>query len=161
VSFELILDNGTVYAHPGHFCAATRQINVQTGTIEIQAVFPNPEDILRPGMYAKIRAQIGVRRDALLVPQSAVFEIQGQYEIASVGADDRITIHSVKPGNKVGTLWLIDQGVSAGERVVTEGVQDVKNGMQVRPIIAHKVSSAPSAAPAADIASPNPGLAQE
>ncbi len=161
VSFELILDNGTVYAHPGHFYAANRQINVQTGTIELQAVFPNPEDILRPGMYAKIRAQIGVRRDALLVPQSAVFEIQGQYEIASVGADNRITIHSVKPGNKVGALWLIDQGVSAGERVVTEGVQDVKNGMQVRPIVARKLSSAPSAAPAADIASPNPGSAQE
>ncbi len=162
VPFELILGNGTVYAHHGHFYAANRQIDAQTGTIQIQAIFPNPEDLLRPGMYAKIRAQIGVRRDALMVPQSAVFEIQGQYEIATVGTDNRIMIHSVKPGKKVDALWLIDQGVNPGERVVTDGVQDVKNGMQIRPVLARKASLSPPAAPIAGTASPpNAGSAQE
>lgn len=135
VPFELILSNGSVYAHPGHFYAANRQIDPQTGTIQIQAVFPNPEDVLRPGMYAKVRAQTGVHRDALLVPQSAVFEIQGQYQVAMVGSDDRVAIREVKPGNKVGALWLINQGLNPGERVLTAGVQSVKDGMQIRPVL--------------------------
>ncbi len=152
VPFELILSNGKVYSHAGHFYAANRQVDVQTGTIQIQAVFPNPEDVLRPGMYAKVRARTGVHRDALLVPQSAVFEIQGQYQIATVGNDDRVTIHEVKPGEKVGTLWLIEQGLNPGDRVLTAGVQAVKNGMQVKPILA-SASPVPSAAPTA---SPSP-----
>ncbi|MGH7931697.1 MAG: efflux RND transporter periplasmic adaptor subunit [Candidatus Binataceae bacterium] len=142
VRFELILGNGSVYGHPGQFYAANRQIDVQTGTIQIQATFPNPEDILRPGMYAKIRAQTGVRHHALLVPQGAVFEIQGQYQIAVIGEDNRVILRSVSPGEKVGALWLIDTGLKPGERVVTEGVQKVKDGMEVKPVVAPEPSPA-------------------
>lgn len=138
--FELILDNGKTYPHRGQFYAAGRQVDVQTGTIQIQAIFPNTEDLLRPGMYAKVRAKTGVRNDAVLVPQSAVFQIQGQYEIATVGDDNKVTLRSVKPGKKVGDLWLIDSGATAGETVVTEGVQKLKDGTEVKPVFAAEPS---------------------
>jgi len=140
VPFELILDNGKTYPHRGQFYAAGRQVDVQTGTIQIQAIFPNTEDILRPGMYAKVRANTGVRNDAVLVPQSAVFQIQGQYEIATVGDDNKVTLRSVKAGKKVGDLWLIESGATAGETVVTEGVQKLKDGMEVKPTFATEPS---------------------
>jgi membrane fusion protein (multidrug efflux system) len=145
VRFELILDNGRVYSQPGRFYAANRQVDAQTGTIQIQATFPNAEDLLRPGMYAKIRAQTGVRHDALLVPQSAIFEIQGQYEIAIVGDDNRVALRSVTPGKKVGALSLVDAGVKAGELVVVEGVQKMKDGLEVKPVLAPEPS--PTALP--------------
>ncbi|HJU12519.1 MAG TPA: efflux RND transporter periplasmic adaptor subunit, partial [Candidatus Binataceae bacterium] len=151
--FELILDNGALYGSPGKFYAANRQIDVQTGTIQIQAVFPNSEDILRPGMYAKIRAQTGVRRGALLVPQTAVFEIQGQYEVAVVGDDNRIAIRTVKPGHKVDGLWLINEGLKPGERVVTEGVQKIKDGMEVKPVLVQQPSPESTATSPAKAAS--------
>jgi RND family efflux transporter MFP subunit len=134
--FILMLDNGTTYAHRGQFYAAGRQVDAQTGTIQIQATFPNTEDLLRPGMYAKVRAETGVIKDAVLVPQSAVFEIQGQYEIATVGDDNKVTLRTVTPGKKVGDLWLIDSGATAGETVVIEGVQKMKDGMEINPQIA-------------------------
>ena len=134
--FTLMLDNGTTYAHRGQFYAAGRQVDAQTGTIEIQATFPNTEDILRPGMYAKVRAETGVIKDAVLVPQSAVFEVQGQYEIATVADDNNVTLRTVTPGKKVGDLWLIDSGATAGETVVIEGVQKMKDGMEVTPQVA-------------------------
>lgn len=134
--FTLMLDNGTTYAHRGQFYAAGRQVDAQTGTIEIQATFPNTEDILRPGMYAKVRAETGVIKDAVLVPQSAVFEVQGQYEIATVADDNKVTLRTVTPGKKVGDLWLIDSGATAGETVVIEGVQKMKDGMEVTPQVA-------------------------
>lgn len=151
--FELILGNGAVYGNPGKFYAANRQVDVQTGTIQIQAVFANPEDILRPGMYAKVRVQTGVRRGALLVPQAAVFEIQGQYQIATVGDDNRVTIHTIKPGSKVDGLWLINEGVKSGERVVTEGVQKVKDGMEVKPVLLQPSPQATTAHPASTASS--------
>lgn len=140
--FMLMLDNGATYAHRGQFYAAGRQIDVQTGTIQIQAIFPNTEDLLRPGMYAKVRAETGVIKDAVLVPQSAVFEIQGQYEIATVGDDNKVTLRSIKPGKKVGNLWLIDSGATAGQTVVIEGVQKMKDGMEVKPAFAPEPSPA-------------------
>lgn len=145
VPFELILDNGTIYPHRGQFYAAGRQVDVQTGTIQIQATFPNTEDILRPGMYAKIRAETGVVNNAVLVPQSAVFEIQGQYEIATVGDDNKVTLRSVTPGKKYGDLWRIESGATPGETVVIEGVQKVKDGMEVKPVFTAEPS--PTAAP--------------
>jgi RND family efflux transporter MFP subunit len=138
VQLQLILSNGSIYSYPGQFYAADRQMNVQTGTIEIQAIFPNPEDILRPGMYAKVRVQTDIRRNALLVPQSAVFEIQGHYQVATVGEDNRIAIRSIKPGKKFGAYWMIDAGIEPKERVVTAGVEKVKQGMQVKPVVAHE-----------------------
>jgi len=135
-NFQLILDNGSVYSYPGRLYAVNRQVDVQTGTIMMQARFSNPEDILRPGMYAKVRAQTGIQRNALLVPQSAVFSIQGQYEVALIGADNRVTLRQVTPGNKYGSLWVIDSGLKQGERVVAEGVQKVQEGMKVKPVLA-------------------------
>jgi membrane fusion protein (multidrug efflux system) len=134
--FELILDNGQTYSYPGRFYAVNRQVDLQTGTIAIQVIFPNPEDILRPGMYAKVRAQTGIRHNALLVPQPAVFAIQGQYMVAVVGADNRVTLRAVTPGKKAGAFWVIDDGLNPGERVVADGVQKIREGMEVKPVIA-------------------------
>ncbi|HTT77219.1 MAG TPA: efflux RND transporter periplasmic adaptor subunit [Candidatus Binataceae bacterium] len=142
---ELILGDGSVWEYTGRFYAANLQVSVQTGTIEIQAVFPNPDDILRPGMYVKVRAETGIQRNALLVPQAAVFEIQGEYEVAKVGADDRVALQIVTPGRQVGQLWIIDKGLKPRERVVTEGVQKVKDGMEVRPITAPQAVDVPPA----------------
>jgi RND family efflux transporter MFP subunit len=133
---ELILDNGRVYSYPGRFYAANRQVDLQTGTIAIQATFPNPEDILRPGMYAKVRAQTDVEHNALLVPQTAVSSIQGQYEVAVVGPDNKVTLRPVTPGMKTGSLWVIDDGLKPGERVMLEGAQKVQEGMEVKPVLA-------------------------
>jgi RND family efflux transporter MFP subunit len=130
---ELILGDGTVYKYPGHYYRVNRQIDIRTGTIEVQGLFPNPEAILRPGQYAKVRAAADTRHNALLVPQQAVQETQGQYQVAVVGSDNIVTLKNVTPGDQVGSLWIIDAGLSAGERVVTEGLQKVKDGIEVIP----------------------------
>jgi membrane fusion protein, multidrug efflux system len=145
---ELILDNGSVYSEPGRIYAANRQIDVQTGTIMMQATFPNPENILRPGMYAKVRAQTDVQHNALLVPQTAVSSIQGQYEVAVVGADNKVTLRPVIPGIETGSLWVIDGGLKSGERVVADGAQKVQEGMEVRPVLATEQAPPPSGTPA-------------
>jgi len=133
---KLILDNGSVYSYPGRLYAVNRQVDIQTGTIMMQALFPNPENVLRPGMYAKVRAQTDVHHNALLVPQTAVSSIQGQYEVAVVGADNKVTLRPVTPGIKTGSLWVIDAGLKPGERVVIDGAQKVEQGMQVKPVLA-------------------------
>jgi RND family efflux transporter MFP subunit len=148
VRFELILDDGSTYSYPGQFYAADRQVDVQTGTIRIQAIFPNPENVLRPGMYAKVRARTDIRHSALLVPQQAVIAIQGQYEVAVVDADNRVTLRSITPGKKTGSLWMIDDGLKPGERVVANGVQKVKDGMEVEPVLAAEPMPQPPGAPA-------------
>ena len=143
---ELILGDGTVYKYRGHYYRVNRQIDIRTGTIEVQGLFPNPEAILRPGQYAKVRAAADIRRSALLVPQRAVQETQGQYQVAVVGSDNTVTLKNVKPGERVGSLWIINAGLSAGERVVTEGLQKVKDGIEVNP----------QPVPATDSLSPSP-----
>ncbi len=130
---QMILADGAVYPHPGHFYIANRQVNVQTGTIKIEGVFPNHDYILRPGLYAKIRAATDVVPNALLVPQRAILETQGQYQVAVVGAGNRVSLRTVKPGKTYGDLRVIEQGVAPGERVITEGVQKVTDGMEVKP----------------------------
>jgi membrane fusion protein (multidrug efflux system) len=130
---ELILADGSTYRYPGNFYVANRQVEIQTGTIQIQALFPNRDDILRPGQYAKVRAPIRVRRAALLVPQRAVQETQGQYQVAVVGPDNKVAFRTVKPSEQVGSLWIIDEGLHAGDRVVTEGLQKIKDGVVVNP----------------------------
>ncbi len=146
---ELILGDGSVYKYPGHYYRVNRQIDIQTGTIEVQGLFPNPEAILRPGQYAKVRAAADIRHNALLVPQRAVQETQGQYQVAVVGSDNTVTLKNVTPGDRVGSLWIINDGLSAGERVVTEGLQNVKDGIEV----------IPQPAPATDSSSPSPASA--
>jgi RND family efflux transporter MFP subunit len=133
---DLILDNGSIYSYPGQIYAVNRQVDVQTGTIMLQATFPNPENVLRPGMYAKLRAQTGIRHNALLVPQSSVVFIQGQYEVAVVGSDNMVTLRGISPGKKVDNLWVIDDGLKPGETVVTEGAQKISVGAEVKPVLA-------------------------
>src|SRR5208282_147870 len=131
--FQMILANGQTYQHVGQFYAANRQVDIQTGTIQIQATFPNPNDILRPGQYAKIRVASGVLHNALLVPQSAVLETQGQYQVAVVGSDNKVSMRTVEVGQQAAGLRVIEQGILPGERVITEGLQKVNDGMEVNP----------------------------
>jgi RND family efflux transporter MFP subunit len=149
-AIELILDNGSVYSYPGRLYAVNRQVDIQTGTIMMQAHFPNPENVLRPGMYAKVRAQTDVQHSALLVPQTAVSSIQGQYQVAVVGADNKVTLRPITPGIKTGSLWVIDQGLKPGERVVIDGAQKVQEGMEVKPVVATEQTPPMSGTPAAD-----------
>jgi RND family efflux transporter MFP subunit len=146
---ELILDNGSVYNHPGRLYAVNRQVDLQTGTMMMQAIFPNPENILRPGMYAKVRAQTEVQHNAVLVPQTAVSSIQGQYEVAVVGADNKVTLRPVTSGMKTGSLWVIDDGLKPGERVIADGAQKVQEGMEVKPVVAAEQATPLSGIPAA------------
>ena len=145
---QMILADGKTYEYPGHFYVANRQVNVQTGTIQIQGLFPNPDYILRPGLYAKIRVAADVERGALLVPQSAILETQGQFQVAVVGADDRVSLRMVKTGKQTGDLRIITDGLKPGERVVTEGLQRVSDGMEVKPQLAPAESGSVSPAPA-------------
>jgi membrane fusion protein (multidrug efflux system) len=130
---ELILADGTAYAHPGSFYFADRQVNQGTGAIRVAGLFPNPGNLLRPGQYGRVRTSTRTQIGALLVPQRAVTELQGAYQVAVVGSDDKIDVRTVKAGERVGALWIIDQGLKPGEQVVAEGVQKVRPGMPVRP----------------------------
>jgi RND family efflux transporter MFP subunit len=132
-SLQMILADGTVYPQRGHFYVANRQVKVQTGTIKIQGIFPNHDYILRPGLYAKIRSATDTLPNALLVPQRAILETQGQYQVAVVGTDNRISLRTVQPGQTYGDLRVIEHGIERGDRVVTEGVQKVGDGMEVKP----------------------------
>ncbi len=130
---ELILADESVYPHRGKVVLANRQIDVKTGTIIMVSHFPNHGNILRPGQFAKVRAATETRRGALLIPQRAVQELQGQYQVAVVGGDNKVAIRTVKTGARVGSLWLISEGLKPGEKVVVEGLQKVKDGMVVSP----------------------------
>jgi RND family efflux transporter MFP subunit len=130
---ELILADGSVYPHGGKFYFTNREVDSKTGSILLAGIFPNPEAILRPGLFARIRGTQRTRKGALLVPQRAVTELQGAYQVAVVGPDDRIGIRTVKVGERVGALWIVNEGLQPGERVVAEGVQKVHQGMVVNP----------------------------
>ncbi len=129
----LILADGSTYDHTGTFYFADRQVNEGTGAIRIAGLFPNPGNVLRPGGYGKVRAVIRVEPDALLVPQRAVTELQGGYQVAVVDDEDKVSIRSVNVGDRVGSQWVIAKGLKPGEHVVAEGVQKVRPGMQVKP----------------------------
>lgn len=132
-NLDMILADGTVYPHKGTFFLADRQVDVKTGTIRIAALFPNPNNLLRPGQFARVRAVTQTKEGALLVPQRAVTELQGGYQVAIVTDDNKVEIRSVKVGTRVGTLWVINEGLEATATVVTEGLQKVKPGMTVTP----------------------------
>ncbi len=131
---ELILADGSTYSHPGKFFFANRQIDVQTGTIQIATLFPNPGNILRPGQYARVRAIVKQRPGALLVPQRAVGEMQGRRLVAVVNSDNTVEIRPVKVSETIGTLWVIEEGLKPGERVIAEGIQKARPGSKVNPI---------------------------
>ena len=130
--FELILADGSVYPHKGIGLLTNRQVDVTTGSIQIVCSFPNSQNFLRPGQFGRLRAAPEVRRGALLVPQKAVSELQGNYQLAVVGADNKVTIRAVRVGDRVGPMWIIESGVKAGELVVVEGLQKVQNGATVK-----------------------------
>jgi membrane fusion protein (multidrug efflux system) len=130
---ELILADGTVYPQRGKVLLTDRQIDTNTGTIRMIAAFPNPGNILRPGQYGRVRIQTSFKKNALLVPQSAVKELQGGYQVALVSADHKAIIRSVKAGEKQGTMWVIDDGLKPDDQVIVEGVEKVKEGTPVVP----------------------------
>ena len=130
---ELVLADGSTYPHLGSFDFADRQVDVSTGTIRIASLFPNPNNILRPGGYAKVRVFVDVQHNALLVPQRAVSELQGGYQVAVVDSDNKVNIRPVTVGLQVDRRWVIASGLNPGDRVVAEGVQKVRAGVRVNP----------------------------
>jgi membrane fusion protein (multidrug efflux system) len=133
LQLKLVLADGTTHPHDGRFSFADRQVDQNTGAIQMTALFPNPGNILRPGQYAMVRAVAGEDKGALLVPQPAVNELQGGYEVMVVGPDNRVATRKVQVGDRVGTMWVISSGLKAGERVVVEGQMKLRSGMQVQP----------------------------
>jgi membrane fusion protein (multidrug efflux system) len=133
LQLELILADGTTYPPKGTIYFADREVNPSTGAIRIAGLFPNPGNILRPGQYGRVRTAIRTKQGALLVPQRAVTELQGSYQVAVVGSDNKVSIRPVKVGERIGLMWIIDEGLKPGERVVAEGVQKVRQGAAVNP----------------------------
>ncbi|HEY7291934.1 MAG TPA: efflux RND transporter periplasmic adaptor subunit [Vicinamibacterales bacterium] len=129
----LVLADGSVYPHGGSFLAADREIDARTGTIRISATFPNPQRTLRPGQYGRVRAETKVRTDALVVPQRAVTELQGAFQVRVVGPDNVVSTKMVKTGERVGSGWIIEQGLDPGARVVVDG-PPTRDGTTVNPL---------------------------
>jgi membrane fusion protein (multidrug efflux system) len=127
----LILTDGTVYPLKGKIYAADRQIGLTTGALRVEALFPNPGNSLRPGEFARVRVKLDLKRDTLLVPQRAVSELQGNFQVAVVDPDNKIHIQPVRVGDRTGTLWTIEDGLHLGQRVVVEGTQKVREGTTV------------------------------
>jgi membrane fusion protein (multidrug efflux system) len=130
---QLILADGTTYSHEGVFYFAGRAVDQNTGSIQLAAQFPNPGNVLRPGQYAKVRGVVRTQKGALLIPQAAVTDLQGSYQVDVVGGDDKISIRPVMVGNRVGTKWIIQAGLEPGERVVAQGQQTLRPGTTVEP----------------------------
>jgi membrane fusion protein (multidrug efflux system) len=133
IPLELILADGSIYPHKGRMALADRQIDPTTGTLKIGALFANGDNLLRPGQYGRIRAVMGIRKGALLVPQRSVGEMQGKYLVAVVKADNTADIRPVKVAEQVGTQWVVTEGLKAGEKIIVEGIQKVKPGSPVNP----------------------------
>ena len=132
-SLQLILGDGTLFPQRGRALLVNREVDTRTGTILVRAEFPNPGNVLRPGQYARIRATTEVRKGALVVPQQAVLELQGIYQVGVVGSDNKVTIQTVKLGPQLADVWLVESGLKAGDSVVVDGLQRIKSGMTVAP----------------------------
>jgi len=130
--FDLILADGSMYPHKGAGLLTNRQVDTTTGSIQVVCSFPNPNNILRPGQFGRLRAAAEVRRGALLVPQKSVNELQGDYQLAVVGSDNKVSIRPVTVGERVGQMWIIESGVQPGELVIVAGLQKVQNGSTVK-----------------------------
>ena len=129
---QLILADGSTYSHEGEFYFADRQVNQNTGAIQLAALFPNPGNVLRPGQYGKVRAVVRTQQNALLIPQAAVTEQQGNYQVAVVDKSRRVAMSSVRVGERAGTMWVIRDGLKAGDHVVVEGQQNLRPGTKVQ-----------------------------
>jgi len=130
---EIILADGSLYPHKGRLFLEDRQVDVGTGALRMAALFPNPGNFLRPGQYARVRSVVSTQKAATLVPERAVGELQGGYQVAVVNRDNTVSIRNVRVGPRIGGLWVIEEGVAPGERVVVEGLQKVRNGSSVTP----------------------------
>ena len=148
LEIELILTDGTVYAHKGQIYATDRTIGLTTGALRVEALFPNPDQALRPGEFARVRIKFDLKRDTLLVPQRAVAELQGNFQVAVVEPDNKIHIQPVRVGERSGNLWIIEEGLRPNQRVVVEGTQKVREGMVV------EVAKSPAERVAQSVASP-------
>jgi RND family efflux transporter MFP subunit len=133
LEIDLILGNGEIYPMKGKIYAADRQISPTTGALRLAALFPNPNGVLRPGQFGRVRVKFDLANAALLVPQKAVTELQGSYQVAVVEPDNKVRIQPVHLGDRSGTFWVVQEGLKPGERVVTEGLQKVRAGTVVNP----------------------------
>jgi membrane fusion protein (multidrug efflux system) len=145
---ELILAGDVRYPERGSVSVAGLAVNATTGTIDVQGVFPNPKNLLRPGQYARIRAVTDSIPGALVIPQRAVRDLQGASQVAVVGAEARVSFRNVQLGAATGSDYVVKQGLQAGERIVVEGLQKVRDGMSVKPVAAQPPPG-PAGAPAA------------
>jgi membrane fusion protein (multidrug efflux system) len=150
IPLELILSDGTVYPKRGKWLFTGRQIDINTGTLQVAAEFENPDDVLRPGQYALVRARTETRKGALLVPQRAVSELQGSYQVATVDQENKAHIQTVRVGDQIGSDWLIESGLTPNVRVIAEGVQKIKEGLVVdpQPLVPARADQPPAAPPA-------------
>jgi membrane fusion protein, multidrug efflux system len=133
LSFDLVLADGSTFPHKGRLQYIDREIDVRTGSITVQIAFPNPGNVLRPGGYGTVKTVVKTEKNALTLPQRAVTELQGRYMVAVVGDQNKISLREVKRGEQVGSMWIILEGLKAGDRVVAEGTQKVREGVQVVP----------------------------
>jgi membrane fusion protein (multidrug efflux system) len=133
MELQLILSDGTIYPLPGKWFFINRQVDVNTGTLQVAALFPNPDFILRPGQYGLVRAKTETRHGAIIIPQRAVTELQGSYQVATVNAQGKVHLKTVLVGDQMGNDWLIESGLEPGDQVVAEGTQKVTEGATVDP----------------------------
>ncbi|MDD2738418.1 MAG: efflux RND transporter periplasmic adaptor subunit [Methylomonas lenta] len=142
-SIQLILADGSIYPAAGHFFFAGLQVDIKTGTIQVAILFPNPNNLLRPGQYARVRAIVEQKPNALLVPQRAITEMQGRFLVAVVHADNTVEIRQVKPSVTIDDMQVIDEGLKLGESVIVEGIQKVRPGSKVepKPLLAESANS--------------------
>src|SRR6266850_1191100 len=144
-ALQLILEDGRVFPEQGKAVLVDREVNVKTGTLTIKGFFPNPHNILRPGQYARVRAELDVRPGALVIPQRAVTELQGGTRVAVAGADGKAEIRGVEMGARIGDLWVVEKGLRVGENVIVSGLQFLRPGMPVTAKPASTTSPAPRA----------------
>jgi len=155
---QLVLSDGSEYPLRGDPLLQDRNIDPRTGTLQVAGVFPNPDSRLRPGQYARVRAVTGVRHAAILVPQRAVTELQGNYQVAVVGPDNKVEIRPIQTADRTGRYWVVTKGLSPGERIVVEGTQKVRAGAVVDPHPARETASDSASAPPSASSAVSPGV---
>jgi membrane fusion protein (multidrug efflux system) len=133
LQLQLVLADGTVHPQAGRFSFADRQVDPTTGAIQLTGLFPNPGNILRPGQYAKVRAAVRVRSGVLMIPQRAVIDTQGMYTVPVVDPNNTVRFARVTVGNRVGSNWIVEEGLKPGERVITDGLFQIRPGALVNP----------------------------
>jgi RND family efflux transporter MFP subunit len=141
IPLQLVLADGSTYEQSGTIYFADREVNPATGAIRIAGVFANPNNLLRPGAYGRVRASVKTQSGALLVPQRAVIELQGSHQVAVVGTDNKVSIRAVTVGERVGPLWIVTEGLKPGERVVVEGLMKVRDGAPVKAVPAESAKA--------------------